>query len=257
MVDDDRNDLCMTKMPIEELRELLDGSPMRDVLKRAVREVLVKGIGCTAAAERNRVPPSTLHRACRGVLERRRVNGVRTGPVGAFEAWYEARCVKVPDTKNARGLLITHWANGTEMRADLARWETDCSVSHVLFGRLMRMAGHPGQVYRGSTRYPGVRLVDGVAVPRAPKALTQAEKEAANPELWHNGHPMRLSSGAMFTDPRTGKQFATDDDVRKYWDWHDWHEENTQITDPVTRKVLGTKLSLGMVKGRKSSGGAI
>ena len=254
------NELSQTKMPIEELRDLFADSRMSDEMKRAVKRVLVTGWGCTATAELYRLRPSTVHRACRSVMARRKVSGKSTGPEGAFAAWFAARCVKVPDTETPHGVRVRHWALASEMRADLALFEPDIRVSHALFGVMMRVRGHMGTVYRGATRYPGIRLVDGVAVPRYPARPTDAEKQAAHPELWHNGHRMRLENGAMYTNPHTGKPFESDDQLRAHWDALDAaaaaERARVEALD-ASGDVVGARLALGVSAGKKRRGGEV
>ena len=253
-------DISLTCMPLDELRALFDGSPMSDKMKAGVKKVLCDGWSCTSAAELKLVKPSALHRACRGVLARRMVDGKPVGPEAVFAAWYAARCVLVPDTETERGTRVRFWSLGAELRADLAQWEPGVAVSHVVFGRCMQARGHLGAVYRGGTRYPCVRLADGLAIARHPAKPTRAQQEAANPEAWHNGHRMRLENGAMYTNPHTGKPFESDDQLRAHWDALDAaaaaERARVEALD-AGGDVVGSRLALGVSAGKKRRGGEV
>jgi hypothetical protein len=238
-------------MPQAEFDDLMTGSKMFEGMRRAVGRVLVEGWPVTAAAEKIGEPPSVVHRACRTVLARRRVDGELQGPAGAFEKWYAARCVPAPPTVNPRGLKVLAWSDGPDLRADLAEWEPDVEVSRVEFGTFMAAKGHRGSVHRGVTRYPGVRLVDGVATPMRKR---DGPKKPA-PERY-NGHPLRRPDGGRWVDPRTGEEIP-DSAIRAYFDALDDAEENAPVIDPATGRVLGTRVSLGMVKGRASKAGEL
>ena len=239
-------DLSSTFMPLDELRELLATSRMLDHNKLALRRVLCEGWSVTSAAEKIGVSPSVIHRACEALLLRRTIPGVSLGPDSAFEAWYLKRCEKVPPLTTESGMRLTQWAYAKALRADL---EAFCPgvVNHTRFGILMRLKGHPASQYAGKVRYPHVRLIGSAQAPVGSKV------KGSGVELY-NGHALRRPDGGRWTDPATGLEIP-DDQIRKFFDDMDAAESVAPVRDAKTGRVIGTRLALGMVKGRSVRAG--
>ena len=187
-------DISATRMPLDELRDLMRVSPMLDHNKMAVRRVLCDGWSTTAAAEPLGISPSTVHRACESVLMRRKIPGVQQGPEGAFEIWYAKRCIRVEPIVTDAGLTVPQWSDSKPMREDLEQMFPG-QVTATRFGMLMRLAGHAAQLKSGSVRYYGVKLIDPPVKPKKPAAVTV--------------HSITGPESMLVKDPKTGRVIGT------------------------------------------------